>query len=83
MGGTQGWFNLPNRKLEFSIKEDMADKKYRASLPGLADFYLAGAWVSAMGSLAHNAASGKTAIRRICKKDGVSFTTTAEHQPRG
>jgi hypothetical protein len=28
-----------------------------------------------MGSLAHNAISGKTIIRRICQKDGKSFKT--------
>jgi hypothetical protein len=28
-----------------------------------------------MGSLAHNATSGKTIIRRICKKDGKEFQT--------
>ena len=28
-----------------------------------------------MGSLAHNAISGKTIIRRICKKDGRKFIT--------
>ena len=26
-----------------------------------------------MGSLAHNASSGKTIIRRICKKEGKKF----------
>jgi phytoene dehydrogenase-like protein len=73
MGGTQGWFNLPNRKLDFSMKEDLPDKKFKATLPGLANFYFVGVWATMMGSLAHNANSGKMIIRRICKKDGKDF----------
>lgn len=73
MGGTQGWFNFPNRKLDFSMREDMSDKKFRTTLPGLSDFYFAGVWATMMGSLAHNAQSGKTIIRRICQKDGKRF----------
>jgi phytoene dehydrogenase-like protein len=73
MGGTQGWFNLPNRKLDFSMREDLPDKKFKTTLPGLANFYFVGAWATAMGSLPHNANSGKTIIRRICKKDGKRF----------
>jgi phytoene dehydrogenase-like protein len=75
MGGTQGWFNFPNRKLDFSMKEDLADKKFKSTLPGLANFYFVGVWTTAMGSLAHNALSGKTIIRRICKNDGKEFKT--------
>jgi phytoene dehydrogenase-like protein len=73
MGGTQGWFNLPNRKLDFGMKEDLSDKKFKSTLPGLSHFYFVGIWTTAMGSLAHNANSGKTIIRRICKKDGKKF----------
>jgi len=73
MGGTQGWFNFPNRKLDFSMREDLSDKKFKTTLPGLSNFYFVGVWASAMGSLAHNANSGKTIIRRICKKDGKEF----------
>ncbi len=73
MGGTQGWFNFPNRKLDFSLREDLSDKKFKTTLPGLANLYFVGVWATAMGSLAHNANSGKTIIRRICKKDGRRF----------
>ena len=73
MGGTQGWFNLPNRKLDFSIREDLSDKKFKTTLPGLSHFYFVGVWASNMGSLAHNANSGKMIIRRICKQDGKRF----------
>ncbi|MDH5186422.1 MAG: FAD-dependent oxidoreductase, partial [candidate division WOR-3 bacterium] len=73
MGGTQGWFNLPNRKLDFSMREELSDKKFKSTLPGLSNFYFVGVWATMMGSLAHNALSGKTIIRRICKKDGKEF----------
>jgi phytoene dehydrogenase-like protein len=75
MGGTQGWFNFPNRKLDFSMKEDLSDKKFKTTLPGLANFYFVGVWATRMGSLARNAHSGKTIIRRICEKDGKEFKT--------
>jgi len=73
MGGTQGWFNLPNRKLNFTMREDLSDKEFTTTLPGLSNFYFVGVWATAMGSLAHNANSGKTIMRRICKKDGKRF----------
>jgi phytoene dehydrogenase-like protein len=73
MGGTQGWFNFPNRKLDFTMREDPSDKKFKTMLPGLSNFYFVGVWATAMGSLAHNANSGKAIIRRICKKDGKRF----------
>jgi phytoene dehydrogenase-like protein len=73
MGGSQGWFNLPNRKFEFSFKEDPSDKKFKTTLPGLSNFYFVGVWATMMGSLFHNAYSGKTIIQRICKQDGKGF----------
>jgi len=75
-GGTQGWFNLPNRKIEFSMREDLSDKKFKTTLPGLSNFYFVGIWATVMGSLAHNALSGKTIIRCICKKDGKEFKSS-------
>jgi phytoene dehydrogenase-like protein len=79
MGGSQGWFNLPNRTMEFSIKEDSSDKKFKTILPGLSNFYFVGVWATMMGSLFHNAYSGKTIIRRICKQDGRKFKS----EPQG
>lgn len=73
MGGTQGWFNLPNRKIDFSMREDLSDKKFKTTLPGLSNFFFVGIWATVMGSLAHNALSGKTIIRCICKQDGKEF----------
>jgi phytoene dehydrogenase-like protein len=75
MGGSQGWFTLPNRKMDFSIKEDPSDKKFKTTLPGLSNFYFVGIWSTVAPSLFHNANSGKTIIRRICKKDGKEFKT--------
>jgi phytoene dehydrogenase-like protein len=75
MGGTQGWFNFPNRKIDFSMKEDLLDKKFKTTLPGLDNFFFVGVWATMMGSLPHNANSGKMLIRRICKKDGKEFKT--------
>jgi phytoene dehydrogenase-like protein len=75
MGGTQGWFNMPNRKFDFAMREDLSDKKFHTTLPGLSNFYFVGVWATMMGSLPHNALSGKTIIRRICKKDGKKFRT--------
>jgi phytoene dehydrogenase-like protein len=73
MGGSQGWFNLPNRKFDSSIKADLSDKKFKMTLPGLSNFYFVGIWVTMMASLFHNANSGKTIIRCICKNDGRKF----------
>ena len=73
MGGSQGWFTLPNRTMDFSTKEDPSDRKFKTTLPGLANFYFVGAWATMAPSLFHNANSGKTIIRRICEKDGKRF----------
>jgi phytoene dehydrogenase-like protein len=73
MGGSQGWFNFPNRKLSISLREDPPDRQFTTTLPGLSDFYLVGVWATMMGSLFHNANSGKAIIRRICRKDGKTF----------
>jgi phytoene dehydrogenase-like protein len=81
MGGTQGWFNFPNRKLDFSMREDLSDKKFKTTLPRLANFYFVGVWATMMGSLAYNANSGKMIIRRICKKDGRKFIVQNLEKP--
>jgi hypothetical protein len=73
MGGTQGWFNFPNRKFEFSTKAEISDKKFKTTLPGLSNFYFVGMWATRMAYLFNNANSGKTIIRCICKKDGKKF----------
>ncbi len=77
MGGSQGWFNLPNRKFGFSFREDPSEKKFKTTLPGLSNFYFVGIWATMSASLFHNANSGKTIIRRICKNEGRKFKATA------
>jgi phytoene dehydrogenase-like protein len=72
-GGSQGWFNLPNREFAFRLTEDTSDKNHTMTLPGLSDFYFVGLWATMMPSLLNNANSGKTVIKRICKKDRKKF----------
>ncbi len=76
MGGSQGWFNLPNRKFDFSLREDTSDKNFKTTLPGLSNFYLVGIWATMMASLFNNANSGKTIIRRICRQEKKKFVTS-------
>jgi len=68
---SHGWLNFPNKK--FSIGAAVGARGGQASLPGLANFYFAGAWASALGALFGNAISGRNAIRAICRKDGKKF----------
>jgi phytoene dehydrogenase-like protein len=70
---THGWQNFPNKK--FSIISSMGARGGQGNLPGLSDFYFAGAWATGLGALFANAISGKNAIRDICRKDGKRFTT--------
>ena len=76
MGGSQGWFTLPNRSFSFSLREDPLDRKFEYTLPGLSNFYFVGVWATITGSLFHNANSGKSVIRRICRKEGKKFTSS-------
>jgi len=73
IGGSQGWFNLPNRKADFSVREDPSDKKFKTTLPGLSNFYFVGVWATVVASLFNNADSGKKIISRICQEDGKKF----------
>jgi phytoene dehydrogenase-like protein len=51
-------------------------KLMRKTLPGLADFYMAGHWVEPGGGLPAVAMSGRNVIQIICKKEKKKFTTT-------
>ena len=77
IGGSQGWFNMPNRRGDFSAREDPSDKKFKTTLPGLSNFYFVGVWATMMASLFNNADSGKRIIRRICERDGKKFKAAA------
>jgi phytoene dehydrogenase-like protein len=73
MGGTHGWFNFPNRKMNFSITGASSGKNYEATLPGLSNFYMVGAWATMIGALFMNSMSGKKIINTICKQDKKKF----------
>jgi phytoene dehydrogenase-like protein len=47
----------------------------RKTLPGLANFYMAGHWVEPGGGLPAVAVSGRNVIQIICKKEKMKFTT--------
>ena len=71
MGGTHGFANMPNKKPD--IMGSLLGKGQERTLPGLADFYFVGAWMTSTGALFTNALSGRTVIQDICKKDGKKF----------
>jgi phytoene dehydrogenase-like protein len=69
---TFGWQNFPNKK--FSMTASVGARGGQGTLPGLSDFYFAGAWATGLGALFANAISGRNVIRDICRKDGKRFT---------
>lgn len=77
MGGTEGHNNYPNKNVRpGSLRHVIGilfglDNTF--TLPGLKNFYFAGQWVTSMGSLALNALSGRSVVRKICKQCGVKF----------
>jgi phytoene dehydrogenase-like protein len=46
------------------------------TLPGLANFYMAGIWVMPGGGLPQAAISGRYVTQIICKQDRKEFITT-------
>ena len=73
MGGTHGFSNMPNKKM--NIAASLFGKGV-ATLPGLSGFYLVGQWATQAGALPANAGSGRDTIEAICKRDGKRFATT-------
>ncbi|MDP4268233.1 MAG: NAD(P)/FAD-dependent oxidoreductase, partial [Bacteroidota bacterium] len=76
MKGSQGFNNFPNKFHVASLRNAInfifsLDRMY--TLPGLKNFFLAGQWVTSMGSLFSNAASGREVVQKICKQCGVRF----------
>lgn len=70
MGGTHGFANMPNKK------PDIIGSFFKNSgmvIPGLTDFYFAGAWATSGGALFINALSGKKIIQHICRREGKKF----------
>lgn len=46
------------------------------TLPGLNNFFMAGQWVEPGGGLPTAGVSGRNIIKRICKEDGKTFSTS-------
>lgn len=80
MGGTHGFANMPNKKPD--IMGSLLGKGQEKTLPGLADFYFVGAWMTSTGALFTNALSGRTVIQDICRKDGKKFSRRTPASPK-
>lgn len=44
------------------------------TLPGLSNFYMAGQWISPGGGLPSGLITGRNAIKKICRKEGLKFS---------
>lgn len=75
MGGTHGFSNAPSKELNF-IGSLLSSKDM--TLSGLDNFYFVGIWATSVGALFLNAMSGKKAIKRICRKEGLKFNVKIE-----
>ena len=64
-GSFEGWIPTPK----------MVMGKIAKTLPGLANFYMAGQWVQAGGGLPSGLMIGREVVQKICKADGKKFTT--------
>ena len=65
-GSYQGWL-LTTKTFAIQMSK---------TLPGLANFYMAGQWVNPGGSMPTAVVSGQWTIQMICKKDKKKFVTT-------
>jgi phytoene dehydrogenase-like protein len=70
MGGTHGFANGPNKEPDF-ISSMLSPRGM--TVPGLENFYFTGIWTTGAGALFINALSGKKAIQKICKRNGMKF----------
>lgn len=75
-GNTHGFANAPVKKA--GITASLLSRKLENTLPGLANFYMAGMWTTSAGATFMNALSGKKAIQAICQADGKKFTTKTD-----
>ncbi len=76
MGGTNGFNNFPVKKANFTAS--LLSRKLENTLPGLANFYMVGAWTTSLGATFMNALSGKRAIQTICNVDGKKFAASVK-----
>ncbi|HTX89471.1 MAG TPA: NAD(P)/FAD-dependent oxidoreductase [Bacteroidales bacterium] len=63
-GSYEGWL-LTSKTMTVQLPQ---------ALPGLADFYMAGHWISPGGGLPSGLITGRKAIRMICRKEKQRFT---------
>jgi phytoene dehydrogenase-like protein len=77
MGGSQGWYNFPNKHRGLADIRTVIDMMFGTgkmiTLPGLTNFFFTGQWVTSMGSVFVNAASGRKVIQKICRQCRVKF----------
>lgn len=73
LGGSHGFASVPNKKV--NLLASVFGKGWEMTLPGLANFLMAGQWATSAGSLFTNALSGRTAIKTLCKQQGKRFVT--------
>jgi phytoene dehydrogenase-like protein len=66
-GSYQGWL-LTKKSMVVQLPQE---------LPGLSDFYMAGHWISPGGGLPSGLITGRSAIRKICKKEGKKFISSS------
>jgi phytoene dehydrogenase-like protein len=69
-GAIAGW-SITSRKMSMMMGKGM-DKQ----LPGLRNFYMIGQWVEPAGNVELSAASGRDAIKLLCRADKQPFATT-------
>ena len=62
-GSYEGWLMTP-KNITLQLPQ---------VLPGLSDFYMAGHWISPGGGLPSGLLTGRNAIKKICKKEGIRF----------
>ncbi len=77
MGGSQGYNNFPNKHRDLTDIRNVIDVLFGMgriiTLPGLKNFFFTGQWVTSMGSLFVNAASGREVVQKICRQCGIKF----------
>ncbi len=82
MGGSQGFNNFPNKHRELTDIRNIIDVLFGLgrmfTIPGLKNFFFTGQWVTSMGALFTNAASGKAVVQKICKHCGVKFEKSSQ-----
>jgi phytoene dehydrogenase-like protein len=71
-GSMEGW-RLTTKTM------GMMMKGMQKTLPGLANFYMAGQWVEPGGGVPTAAQSGRRVVERLCKQDGRQFVATVSN----